>query len=49
MSEEDRKRIAAMGGRAQSKESNPGNFANDIARARRSGKKGGSANSKSGQ
>lgn len=43
MSEEDRRRIASKGGRSQGKESNPGNFANNPARAREAGRRGGQA------
>jgi general stress protein YciG len=35
------RKIASMGGRAQGKENNPGNFANDRQKASRAGKKGG--------
>jgi general stress protein YciG len=39
----DRQRaIASMGGKAQGKSNNPGNFANDRDKARKAGKKGGS-------
>jgi uncharacterized protein len=39
----DRQReIASMGGQAQGKENNPGNFANDPAKAKRAGHEGGS-------
>lgn len=41
MSEEERRAIASKGGRSQGKDSNPGNFANDPARAREAGRKGG--------
>ena len=34
--------IASMGGRSQGKKNNPGNFANDIAKAKRAGQEGGS-------
>jgi general stress protein YciG len=43
MSPERRREIAARGGRAQGKHSNPGNFANDPLRASREGTKGGKA------
>lgn len=43
LSKERRREIAIMGGKAQGKHNNPGNFANDVARAKRSGKRGGKA------
>jgi general stress protein YciG len=36
-----RERVAHLGGVSQGRENNPGNFANDRAKARRAGKKGG--------
>jgi general stress protein YciG len=41
MSEEERSRIASEGGKAQGKENNPANFANDKKKASQAGKKGG--------
>jgi general stress protein YciG len=41
MDEAKQRKIASMGGRAQGKENNPGNFANDRKKASRAGKKGG--------
>lgn len=43
MSLKQRKEIAAMGGRAQGKEKNAGNFANNPKRAAEAGRKGGLA------
>ena len=43
LDEETRKEIAAKGGRSQGKENNPGNFANNPARAAEAGRKGGMA------
>jgi general stress protein YciG len=43
MSQERRREIAASGGRAQGKRTNPGNFANDPKRASIAGAKGGKA------
>lgn len=42
MSPDRQREIASMGGRAQGKANNPGNFANDIAKAKRAGTTGGS-------
>jgi len=41
MDPEQQRRIASKGGRSQGKENNPGNFANDPARASEAGRKGG--------
>ena len=41
MSDEERREIARKGGQSQGQENNPGNFANDRAKAREAGKKGG--------
>lgn len=41
-----RSEIASMGGKAQGKDINPGNFANDIERAKINGRKGGLAKRK---
>jgi general stress protein YciG len=41
MSPDRQREIASMGGRAQGKKNNPGNFANDIAKAKRAGQEGG--------
>jgi len=35
-----------LGGRAQGKRNNPGNFANDVEKARRAGRKGGAISTK---
>ena len=43
MSKEDRRRIAAKGGRSQGKATNPGIFANNPQRAREAGRRGGQA------
>ncbi len=44
----DRQReIASMGGKAQGKDTNPGNFANDTAKAKRAGHEGGSKSTRS--
>ncbi len=43
MTEEERREIAAKGGRSQGKETNPGNFANNPERAAEAGRKGGQA------
>lgn len=42
MSENKQREIASMGGKAQGKENNPANFANDRAKAKRAGHEGGS-------
>jgi general stress protein YciG len=42
MDAEKQRKIASMGGKAQGKENNPGNFANDIEKAKRAGQEGGS-------
>jgi uncharacterized protein len=42
MPEDKRRKIASMGGKAQGKENNPGNFANDRKKASDAGKEGGS-------
>jgi general stress protein YciG len=39
--EEEVRQIASKGGHSQGKMNNPGNFANDRAKARRAGEKGG--------
>lgn len=41
MDEERQREIASKGGQSQGKENNPGNFANDRARASEAGRKGG--------
>jgi uncharacterized protein len=41
MDEEQQRQIASKGGQSQGKENNPGNFANDPARAAEAGRKGG--------
>jgi len=46
MDPEKRREVAARGGRAQDKRTNPGNFANDRARAKTAGAKGGKAKPK---
>lgn len=43
LTQEERREIAAKGGRSQGKETNPGNFANNPARAAEAGRKGGHA------
>ena len=43
MDAEKQRRIASKGGRSQGKANNPGNFANDPARAAAAGRKGGKA------
>jgi len=43
LTEEKRREIASKGGRSQGKETNPGNFANNPARAAEAGRKGGQA------
>jgi len=45
MSKERRREIAANGGRSQGRYNNPGNFANNIDRARDAGRKGGAKRS----
>lgn len=42
MSPDRQREIASMGGRSQGKKNNPGNFANNIAKAKRAGQEGGS-------
>ena len=42
MSPDRQREIASMGGRSQGKRNNPGNFANDIDKAKRAGTAGGS-------
>jgi general stress protein YciG len=42
MSPDRQREIASMGGRSQGKKNNPGNFANDIGKAKRAGQEGGS-------
>lgn len=39
-------RAGRIGGKKQGKKNNPGNFANDLKKARRAGKKGGLAQTK---
>lgn len=46
MSLEQRQAIASMGGKAQGQKNNPGNFANNIGRARIAGRQGGLGNKK---
>lgn len=46
MSEEKRREVAAKGGRAQGKRTNPGNFANNRERAAKAGAKGGKVSKK---
>jgi len=43
MDAEKQRKIASKGGKSQGKSNNPGNFANDIEKARIAGKKGGEA------
>ena len=43
LTQEERRQVAAKGGRSQGKETNPGNFANNPARAAEAGRKGGQA------
>jgi general stress protein YciG len=43
MDDERKREIASKGGQNQSKETNPGNFANNPERASEAGRKGGSA------
>ena len=47
MNPEEQRDIASKGGRSQGKENNPGNFANDPAKASHAGEKGGSNSNKS--
>lgn len=47
MDEEERREIARKGGQSQGKENNPGNFANDPARAAEAGRKGGQSGGQS--
>lgn len=42
MDAEKQRKIASMGGKSQGKDNNPGNFANDPAKAKRAGHEGGS-------
>jgi len=42
MSPDRQREIASMGGRSQGKKNNPGNFANDVSKAKRAGQEGGS-------
>lgn len=46
MDGEMQRQIARKGGRSQGKENNPGNFANDRAKASQAGRKGGEARGK---
>jgi general stress protein YciG len=41
MSTDRQREIASMGGRSQGRKNNPGNFANDVAKAKRAGQEGG--------
>lgn len=41
MDASERRQVASMGGHAQGKHNNPGNFANDREKAKRAGRKGG--------
>lgn len=41
MDANERRHVASMGGHAQGKHNNPGNFANDRDKAKRAGRKGG--------
>jgi general stress protein YciG len=43
MDKNKQQEIASMGGKAQGRQNNPGNFANDREKASRAGKKGGSS------
>jgi general stress protein YciG len=43
MDEDKQREIASRGGQSQGKENNPGNFANDPARASEAGRRGGEA------
>lgn len=47
MSPKRQREIASMGGQAQGKENNPGNFANDPAKAKRAGHEGGTKSHRS--
>jgi hypothetical protein len=47
MDAEKQREIASKGGQSQGKENNPGNFANDPARAAEAGRPGGQARSQS--
>lgn len=42
MDKDKQRRIASLGGKSQGAQNNPGNFANDRAKAKRAGRKGGS-------
>lgn len=48
MDESKQREIASKGGRSQSKENNPGNFANDKKKAKEAGKKGGESSRSGG-
>jgi len=47
MDQEKQREIASKGGQSQGKENNPGNFANDPARAAEAGRHGGQARGQS--
>jgi general stress protein YciG len=47
MSADRQREIASMGGRSQGKRNNPGNFANDVAKAKRAGQDGGTKSRRS--
>ncbi len=49
MDEEKQREIASKGGQSQGKENNPGNFANDPARAAEAGRQGGQSRRTSSQ
>lgn len=42
MSKERLREVTSLGGKSQGKHNNPGNFANDVEKAKRAGRKGGS-------
>lgn len=48
MNEDKQREIASKGGKAQGKENNPGNFANDKSKASSAGKKGGQSSQSGG-
>lgn len=49
MDEDKQREIASKGGQSQGKENNPGNFANDPARAAEAGRAGGQARGRAHQ
>jgi general stress protein YciG len=47
MDADKQREIASQGGKSQGKENNPGNFANDPAKAKRAGHEGGTKSTRS--